>query len=50
MKYIAFVTKGIEAICAKELSLIEGLTVISIQSKQSKYVRFEYTDNRAGTP
>ncbi len=45
MKYIAFVTKGIEAICAKELSLIEGLTVISIQSKQSKYVRFEYTDN-----
>jgi 23S rRNA G2445 N2-methylase RlmL len=40
MKYIAFITKGIEAICSKELKSIEGLDIVSVDQK---FITFEYS-------
>jgi 23S rRNA G2445 N2-methylase RlmL len=42
MNYIAFVTKGIESICAEELKLLTGLKILSVNQK---FIEFEFDGN-----
>lgn len=42
MKYIAFVIKGLEEICERELLSIGGL---SVRDKSNKFIKFDYNGN-----